>query len=398
MSAAQPLPSPPARRIVCAPRPVSALPALSPSMLLPKPRRSSLPFPFRDPRTQFFYLGRGAVWHAARLLGLQGEEVLVPAYHHGVEIEALLDAGVRLRFYGVKSTFQADLTSIGERITPKTKALYVIHYAGFPQPMDDLIAIARTRGLKVIEDCALSLLSSDGMRPLGSRGDAGIFCLYKTLPVPHGGALWMPRGFDGATLTPAGIVPTAHQIASSLLTQAEISGGGLGGRLRTFARSAARAARAVRPLPVDAKPVGHRTFAKGQENLAISPLSSHIVQRLDMEAIVDRRRRNYYALMARLRHLSTPMVHELAPGVCPLFYPFWCENKREVQAHLAAEGIESIDFWSEGSPLVKRGDFPEVDALRAHVLELPIHQDLDTNDIEAIAAGVRRALGAEGQS
>ena len=144
--------------------------------------------------------------------------------------------------------------------------------------------------------------------------------------------------------------------------------------------------------------MGNRTFAKGQESLALSPLTRHIVERLDMQAIVDQRRRNYYALMARVRDLSPPMVHELGPGVCPLFYPFWCENKRMVQAHLAAEGIESIDFWNEGSPLVERGDFPEVDAMRDHVLELPIHQDVDMYDVEAIAGAVRRALGAEEQS
>jgi perosamine synthetase len=379
-------------------RPIAALPALSPRMLIPSREPTRLAFPFGDTRTQFFYLGRGAVWHAARLLQLRDEEVLVPAYHHGVEVEALLDAGVRPRFYGVKRSFHADLASIAQQLTPKTKALYVIHYAGFPQPMDDLLAFARARGLKVIEDCALSLLSSDGTRPLGARGDAAIFCLYKSLPVPHGGALWMPHHIGRLPLEPASLLNTAHQLASSMLVRLENGGGSIGPLVRSGVRAAARMLRSVRPLPVDSRPVGSRRFAKGQENLAISPLTLRVAEQLDLTQIVEQRRRNYYALMARLRHISPPMVHELEAGVCPLFYPFWCDDKRRVQARLAQAGVESIDFWSAGSPLVKPGQFPDVDALRAHVLELPIHQDLQLCDIEALASAVRQAMREDEQA
>ena len=49
--------------------------------------------------------------------------------------------------------------------------------------------LAEQHGLPLIEDCALSLLSADGDTPLGTTGDVAIFCLYKTLPVPNGGAM-----------------------------------------------------------------------------------------------------------------------------------------------------------------------------------------------------------------
>jgi len=208
----------------------------------------------------------------------------------------------------------------------------------------------------------------------------------------------MPREFDGADLERASLINTTHQIASSLLVRMENSGNEIGAKIRSGIRSAARLVRSVKPLPVDARPVGNRKFAKGQENLAISALTLHIARNLDATEIVERRRRNYYALMARVRDLSTPMVHELASGVSPLFYPFWCENKREVHALLNEAGIEAIDFWSEGSPLVAPGQFPEVEALRRHVLELPIHQDLETSDIDALAKAMHQALGADEQA
>jgi hypothetical protein len=168
---------------------IPALPTLWPGMLSPLAAARPPAFPFGAPRVTHYYLARNAVWHGARLLGLAGNEVLVPAYHHGVEVGALADAGARPVFVRVDARMRLDLEDLEARVGPRTRAIYVIHYAGFAQPMDEINAIARRRGLLVVEDCALSLLAAEGTRPLGSTGHAGIFCFYKTLPVPNGGAL-----------------------------------------------------------------------------------------------------------------------------------------------------------------------------------------------------------------
>lgn len=372
-------------------RPIAALPALSPGMFMPRGLGPPLAFPFCDPRTHYFYLARGAVFAAVQRLGLAGAEVLVPAYHHGVEVEALVAAGVRPVFYNVTTDLQADLASLAREVTPATRALYVIHYAGFAQPMARLCAWARAHGLKVVEDCALALLSAEGPRPLGTRGDAAIFCLYKTLPVPNGGALWMPEPWDAPPLEPAGAATAVHQLVSSLVTGLARSGP-VGRLVRAAVQGSARRVRRWRPLPVDARPVGGRSFVPGQERLAISPVSLAIAHRLDARTIVERRRRNFQALLGALRDVAPPLVHQLPRGVSPLFYPLWTPEKRRLQAALAAEGIESIDFWREGSPLVPARKFPDVEALRAHVLELPLHQDVDEADVARMVEAVRRAL------
>src|SRR5262249_25806204 len=67
--------------------------------------------------------------------------------------------------------------------------LFVIHYLGWPQPISELASLCRRRGIILVEDCALSLLSEVDGRPLGTFGDYAIFCLYKTLPVPNGALL-----------------------------------------------------------------------------------------------------------------------------------------------------------------------------------------------------------------
>src|SRR5207245_6549749 len=67
--------------------------------------------------------------------------------------------------------------------------LYLIHYVGFPGPVQELSVACRARRLLLIEDCAQALLSNCAERPLGSFGDVAIFSIRKTLPVPDGGAL-----------------------------------------------------------------------------------------------------------------------------------------------------------------------------------------------------------------
>jgi hypothetical protein len=154
---------------------IPALPTLWPGMLSPLARERPVAFPFGAPRVTRYYFARNAVWHGARLLGLDGEEVLVPAYHHGVEVGALVDAGVRPRFVRVDARMRLDLDDLEAKIGLRTRAIYVIHYAGFAQPMDEILALARRRGLLVVEDCALSLLAAEGNRPVGSTGHLGIF-------------------------------------------------------------------------------------------------------------------------------------------------------------------------------------------------------------------------------
>src|SRR5207237_4170416 len=131
---------------------------------------------------RYRYFARNAVWDAVELLGLQGKQVLVPAYHHGVELETLLAAGVRPIFYRVDSQMRADYDDARAKAAG-ARALYVIHYAGFAQDVQAARALANELGVPLIEDCALALLSREGERPLGSTGDVPIFCLYSTPPV-----------------------------------------------------------------------------------------------------------------------------------------------------------------------------------------------------------------------
>jgi dTDP-4-amino-4,6-dideoxygalactose transaminase len=360
-------------------------------MLFPKVARPAAPFPFSAGAARRYYFARNAVYHGSQLLGLGGTEALVPAYHHGVEVEALAAAGVVPRFVRVDGRMRLDLEALEEAVGPRTRSIYVIHYAGFPQPMPELLAIARRHGLAVLEDCALSLLSRDGDAWLGARGDLGIFCLYKTLPVPNGGIL--VRNGGGALppeAKPAPLVSSLHHAGGSLLANAAFRAGERGQAVREVVRGGVRAVRHA--SHVTHVSTGTMHFDAAHVDLGMSRLSEVVLGNLDFDGIVAARRRNYFLLLGRLRDLAPPVLAELPPGVCPLFYPLLCDDKRAVQARLAERGIETVDFWSTGHPACDVSQFPEVAALRRRVLELPTHQDLQPEDMAYIARAVEECL------
>jgi perosamine synthetase len=371
------------------PKPIHALP-------LPRLRdfgspSSQAPFPFKEAGLQWFHLARAGVLHAARRLGWSGGEVLVPAYHHGVEVEALVRAGVRPVFYPIDGRWRAVEGALEALVGPATRGLYVIHYAGFSQPMASLSAFAQAHGLTVIEDCALSLLSRDGTKPLGTSGDASIFCLYKTLPVPHGGLLLTRASERPVRTIGAPPLATLHQLTSGLLGRFETDAR-LARQVGSKVRGAVRTLRRLGPLPADEHIVGSARFRDGDELLGASAIVKRMSLASDAPEIVTKRRYNYTLLAELLKEVLPPMFLPLPEGVCPLFYPTLVDDKDRLRLALKERGIEAIDFWRTGSPLIRAGQFPEVEALRAQVLELPIHQDLDEADLVRMAGAVRDGL------
>lgn len=366
-------------------------PTLYPSMLVKRPA-APVYAPFDSPTVHWFYFARNAVWLSVKMLGLEGAEVLVPSYHHGVEIEALVDAGARPVFYRVGPNWDVDLEDVERRITPKTKALYLTHYAGFPGPVLEMKALAEKHGLPLVEDCALSLLSQDGSLKLGTVGDIGIFCLYKTLPTPNGGAMVIngPRHFSLPDLPRPDAASVFSHTASALLKNLEMRGGLVGRWTRATIRALGHGA--VKAGGIERVATGTMHFDREHVDLGISPLTLKIAQGLDMQQIVERRRRNYFFLLGRLRDLSAPLFNELPAGVCPLFYPLIVEDKPAVLARLHAAGVHAVDFWRDYHPACDPNEFPDVMRLRNSVVEIPCHQDLEPETMTQVAQVVRQVL------
>jgi len=381
-----------------APTPKRTIPCMQtawPHMLFPRLAATvPLVFPFDQRGLRYRYFARNAIWDAAQMLGLAGKKVLMPAYHHGVELETLLAAQVTPVFFRVDAQMRADFEDARAR-GAGVAAVYVIHYAGFPQDMQAARQLAGELGVPLIEDCALALLSSEGEKPLGSFGDLSVFCLYKTLPVPNGGAL-LARG-DYAKkvdlLPPAAPPPfssTASHLVGSMLSNLELRAGQAGRRARQAMRDAGHWF--VRQASVERVSTGTQHFNPEDVGLGMSAASHLVLRNQDFAGIVERRRRNYFHLYAMLREVAPPVTGELKPGVCPLFYPMATDDKAGAMARLLARGVETVDFWRLRHPLLPAGVFPEADRLRERVLELPVHQDLSPADTEHVASCVRELL------
>ncbi|WP_040198386.1 dTDP-4-amino-4,6-dideoxygalactose transaminase [Candidatus Soleaferrea massiliensis] len=134
---------------------------------------------------------------SARLLKLQpGDEVILPSYTFVSTANAVLQCGAVPVFADIDPrTMNLDASKLEELITGRTRAVYVVHYAGVPCEMDTVMDIARRHALPVVEDAAQAVGSHYKNRSAGSIGDYGCFSFHETknYTMGEGGALILNR-------------------------------------------------------------------------------------------------------------------------------------------------------------------------------------------------------------
>ena len=125
--------------------------------------------------------GLDALTLAVRALGIgAGDEVLVPANTYIATVLAITANGATPVFVEPDAYFTMDAAKIEEAITPRTKAIMVVHLYGQATKMDDVCRIAKAHGLHLLEDCAQSHGARFGGTMTGAFGDAGCFSFYPT--------------------------------------------------------------------------------------------------------------------------------------------------------------------------------------------------------------------------
>ncbi len=129
----------------------------------------------------------------ALLLDIQpGDEIIMPSYTFVSTANAFVLRGGVPVFVDVRDdTLNLDERLIEPAITPRTKAIVPVHYAGVACEMDTIMSIARQHNLKVVEDAAQGVMASYKGRALGSIGDLGAYSFHETKNVTsgEGGAL-----------------------------------------------------------------------------------------------------------------------------------------------------------------------------------------------------------------
>lgn len=125
-----------------------------------------------------------------------GDEVIMPSFTFVSTANAVVLRGATPVFVDIDpKTLNIDPARVAEAVTEKTRAIFAVHYAGYPADMDALGAIAKAHDLILVEDAAQALGSTYKGRPAGTLGDMAAFSFHETKNIisGEGGALTLNR-------------------------------------------------------------------------------------------------------------------------------------------------------------------------------------------------------------
>ncbi|MEX2158059.1 MAG: DegT/DnrJ/EryC1/StrS family aminotransferase [Dehalococcoidia bacterium] len=291
-----------------------------------------------------------------------GDEVIVPAFTFGATGNAVLLAGARPVLVDIRpEDCNIDPERLPAAVTPKTRAVVVVHLYGHPCDVTAIDAVARQHGLVVIEDACQALGASWQDRAAGSFG-TGCLSFYAT---------------------------------KSITT-------GEGGMLVTDDDALADCARLLRNQGEGER---YRTDVLGY-NFRMTELAAALglAQLPKLDGWIERRRANAAWLSKHLEGVATPIER---PGARHTYqqYTVRVPNGRRdaLQRALRERDIESVVYYPlalHQQPLYKElgigGSFPEAERATGEVLSLPVHAALSQDDLALVAAAVNETMAAVG--
>ena len=340
----------------------------------------------------------------------KGDQILVPSYNCGVEIDPLLRNKIKLVFYRIKKDLHIDVEDLVTKIDKSLKAILITHYLGFPQPIEEIKRICEERKVLLFEDCAHALLSSNGEKPLGSYGDAAFFSLLKTLPAPDGGVLVVNN--KNINYNPCFLKPNlfaTYFYAAELLRHKTM------GNKNSFKENALNliyngvyvSMSFVRLMLAGfrkffnlkglylVKPDSY-LFIEELQPWGISGFGKKVINRTNFEEVKNNRRRNFEYLLSYFlkNERGTLPFYELPVGVCPLFFPIVLESneKRDrLYTILKGRGVTTHPWWDRFHPGVPWDEFPDAVYLKSRLFGIPIHQDLTLNHLDRVIEEFEKA-------
>lgn len=282
-----------------------------------------------------------------------GDEVITPPNSFVASTSAIAHVGARPVFVDVLADQNIDPVKVAAAITPRTKAIMVVHMTGRIAPMNEIMALAEKHGLFVIEDAAQSFGSTYHGRPSGSFGHIGCF--------------------------------SAHPLKN-------MNASGDAGYLTTSDDKVAERVRLLRNHGL----VDRNTVVEWGYNSRLDTMQAAILRiRLkNADSVIERKRRNV-ALYRELLDPACVFIPECKPHEFNTFVLFVIQTDRrdELQKHLAAKGIDSaihypisIHVQPAAAGLgYKAGDFPEAERQAGRILSLPVHPYLSEDDVRYVA-------------
>jgi perosamine synthetase len=306
-----------------------------------------------------------------------GDEVIVPAQTHAATANAVEWVGARPVFVDCDpATGNVTPEAVAAAITPRTRAIALVHFVGIPCDMPGIMALAAARDLRVVEDCAIAVGTRLDGRHVGLFGDAGCFSFY---PVKH------------ITTGEGGMFVTRHPAVAGAV-----------GRLRAHGVDRTHFERAI-PGVYDVVSLGL--------NYRLSELQAALgrTQLRRIDEILERRRANFTRLRDALR--GRPGLRggdAAAPGAVSSHYCLSVvldgglgPQRDEVVRRLNAAGVGTSVYYPQPVPRMRyyrekygydAGRFPHAAAISDRSIALPVAPHVSSDDVDYIADTLPRVL------
>ena len=314
--------------------------------------------------------GMHLIYHA---LGFgPGDEVIVPSQTHVATAHAVELTGACPVFADAElKSGNIDPKSIEALITPRTKALAIVHYLGVPADMESISKIAKKNNLFLLEDCALSPGASHNGIHTGLIGDAGCFSFY---PVKH------------LTTAEGGMIILKDEALAQKLRL-----------LKAFGVNRTHGERKI-PGEYDVVDLGYN-YRMSEVHAAIG-----VEQMKKLPAFLNKRRANFESLESLLssksgfRILPQPINDvQTSSHYCMgiLLQPNLRKKRPEVVEMLQAKGIGTSIYYPHPVPHMtyykeKYGlvDCPNAESISNSVIALPVGPHLSSDDMDFIASEI----------
>lgn len=288
-----------------------------------------------------------------------GDEVIMPSYTFVSTANAFVRLGARPVFVDIRpDTLNIDDSLIEAAITPKTKVICPVHYAGVGCEMDRIMTIARKHNLRVVEDAAQGVNARYNGAPLGAIGDLGTYSFHETknFICGEGGAL---------CLNSPEMVERAEIIRDK------------GANRKQFLQGL----------------VDKYTWVDiGSSYVPSEICSAFLYAQLEMmDAINERRRKHYQFYRRHLKPLEAdgllrlPRIPEECESNSHLFWIILADTaiRDALMAHLKAQAIHSVFHYVplHSSPVGRtfgysEGDLPVTEQLSGSLLRLPLFYEV----------------------
>jgi perosamine synthetase len=351
-----------------------------------------------ETKFHYTYNARGALYQLLRTMPRCGRDtILLPAFHCTTVVEPTVRAGWKVRFYHIRQDLSLDLEDLSRQLAGDVAAILVIHFLGFPTPLDEILQLGRKYSCYLIEDWAHSFLQGPTPHVPTLQGDFAVFSFYKHVPSFAGGGLRLNTPLQWSLARPASVGWRQTAVIGKRLLEQVIDNSPdhpMKTALQKLEEWRVRRWQVKRSAARVGEEAAQESAYAFSEKLAMAGipwLSRTVLEGESWTSVFEARQRNYKLLAQNIGDypLFRRFHPTLPPDVCPWAFPVWLPRRSEHDFQLRALGVPLFTFGEVLHPLMNdlssEDAYKDARALSQHLLLLSVHQNLELADMERTA-------------